>query len=149
MSFSKDFWTAFSATLITLIYAIASFTAEDAEVFLFPRIVAALMSLFCVLLWLGVRKSMADESTGWMSDLVNLFPGVLIGTAYVLTLEWIGFYTASFLAFFLIAFVHDGQSNRDVRSVLKKLVVTTAFMVVLYLLFRQGLHVRTPTGLLI
>lgn len=136
------------ASALSLVYLVASFYPDDAEVFLFPRIISVLMAALCVFLWIDAFTGSgrdAAQGDGFPGDIL---PGLGIGALYLSILEAVGFYTASFLAFFAIAVVYSGDSGRGFKPILKKLVIAALFMVILYLLFWQGLHMRTPRGFL-
>lgn len=149
MSIRTPVLSCIAATAIAVVYGLAAYLPDDAEVFLFPRIIAVLIALLCVMQWVNAL-SLKGDSTGGETiakKLRDLLPGMVVGASYVGLLEVIGFYTTSLLAFFAIALIYSSESI-SVRSVVKKLIVAALFMTVLYLLFWQGLHVRTPQGLL-
>ena len=78
-----------------------------------------------------------------------LWPSLVIGIVYLICLEIVGFYVSSFVAFFAIVALYGKRHMLDPKRGLFKLGVATLFMIVLFLLFWNLLHVRTPTGFLI
>lgn len=140
--------TSIYAALVALVFTLLSFYNTDAETYLFPRIIAvALLSLSIILLisnW--VAKSETDDNAGGHRYFRDLLPGLVIGLLFTMALETVGFYTSSFFAFLALLSVYGKRRALDPKALVKKLVISLAFMMVLYLLFWVGLHVRTPTG---
>ncbi len=146
---SSNMLAATYTVIASILLAFASFYKTDAEVYLFPRITAVLIAaLSLILLFDAIRiKSTGGTDSqvalfGWS----NLLPGLVIGLVYVLMLEKIGFYICSFLAFLMICIVYGRRNIHDPKAFLYKLMVTSIFMTILYILFWKLLHVRTPTG---
>ncbi len=111
------------ASLVTLIYAIASFYPQDAEVFLFPRIIAVLMAVLCVILWVNTITSAGSDEPKRAPMFSGVLPGMGIGLVYLLVMETVGFYTSSLLAFTAIAVVYSGEKQIEVKSLLKKIII--------------------------
>ena len=142
--------SALYALLVAALFAFLSFYNTDAETYLFPRIIAVVLAILSVILFISnttvgessEKQSPADQyfSTVW--------PGLLIGLIFVLIMEDLGFYVSSFLAFMAILIVYDSQPIANAKVLFTKISISAAFMLVLYLLFWNGLHVRTPTGIL-
>ncbi len=150
----KNNLAAFYAALIAAILLLASFYGTDAEVYLFPRIAAVCIAILALVLLFSVFTSSSsnEPSAAAPAKLVNwssLLPGLAVGVAYILSLEKLGFYASSFLAFLVITMLYGKRGAIDPKAVLYKLLVSAVFMSVLYLLFWKLLHVRTPTGLLL
>ena len=55
-----------------------------------------------------------------------------------------GFYTASSVAVFLLLTCYDPAPISDMKAWLKRIMITAAFMVVMYGLFAKLLNVFTP-----
>ena len=147
---SHDRLAAFSASVVSVIFLTASFYGTDAEVYLFPRIVAVFITMLALILIYDAFKPLVSSGTR-ETALVNwkvLLPGLLVGVIYILLLERLGFYSCSFLAFFAICMIYGKRSLFDPRAFILKLSVTAATMIVLYVLFWKLLNVRTPTGIL-
>ena len=148
---SKDNITAFVATLIAIIALAAAFYKTDPDVYLFPRISAVIIALLAGILLL---KTIMGSTIKTLNEakLINwkiLLPGLVIGLIYLISLEVIGFYVSSFVAYFAICVVYGKCDMLNVKRGLFKIGVSTVFMVILFLLFWNLLHVRTPTGFLI
>jgi len=147
---SKDRLAAFYALLIALLLLVASFYGTDAEVYLFPRITAAFITVLALILAYDAFKQggSSEQRETVLVDWKTLLPGLVVGIIYVVLLERVGFYTCSFFAFFAICMIYGKRSLFDPRAFILKLVVTLVTMIVLYVLFWKLLNVRTPTGIL-
>ena len=153
MSFfkNKENITAVIAGLIAIFTLFTSFVGTDAEVYLFPRIAAIIIAILAVILLFKVYMN-RDSAEVMSSQLINwksLWPSLIVGLIYLISLEVIGFYVSSFVAFFAIVIIYGKRHMLDPKRALFKLGVATIFMIVLFLLFWNLLHVRTPTGFLI
>ncbi len=148
---SKESIAAIISSVVALIALVASFYNTDAEVYLFPRIAAVIIAILAAALVIKVIKS--NTSIKANSEQIfkwkTLFPGLAVGLIYLLLMETIGFYVTSFFAYFSICVLYGKCDMTDRKRGIFKLVVSTIFMIVLFLLFWNLLHVRTPTGLLI
>jgi len=151
---SKDNITAVVSTVIAILALFASFYNTDPEVYLFPRIASVIIAILAAILLLKVflssSNSKANNATS--TQLINwasLWPGLLVGFIYLVALEVIGFYVSSFIAYFALCVIYGKCEMTDLRRGIFKLGVSTIFMIVLFVLFWNLLHVRTPTGLLI
>lgn len=147
----KENITAFIAVLIAIFTLVTSFVGTDAEVYLFPRIAAVIISVLAAILLFKVLMNRDTEEV-MTSSLINwktLWPSLVIGLIYLVCLEIVGFYVSSFVAFFAIVALYGKRHMLDPKRGLFKLGVATIFMIVLFLLFWNLLHVRTPTGFLI
>lgn len=140
-----------------LIFALAaivtylSFVQEPAESFLFPRVI----SVFFIGLaaWNLVRAvtGMARVGRGISaSTLWNILPSLAVILIYVfVAAKELGFYSSSALAFFLIYSLYDPVPYSSALDWGKRLVVTSAFMAIIYMLFALVLQVQTPRGILL
>lgn len=147
----KENITAFIAVLIAIFTLITSFVGTDAEVYLFPRIAAVVITVLAAILLFKVYKTRdtAEVMKTQLIDWKSLWPSLVVGLIYLICLEVVGFYVSSFLAFFAIVAIYGKRHMLDPKRGLFKLGVATLFMIVLFLLFWNLLHVRTPTGFLI
>ena len=140
--------SAIYALVISAVFAFLSFYDTDAETYLFPRIIAVVLAILSVILF--ISNSAAGDNNGsnesrYFSD---IWPGLIIGLVFLLVMEDLGFYVSSFLAFLAVLIVYGKRGISDLKALVTKLSVSAAFMFILYLLFWNGLHVRTPTGLI-
>ncbi len=148
---SRENLSAFWAGLIAVIVLACSFYRTDAEVYLFPRIVAICIAILAGLLVYSVVKDNASNNkpTDQLINWSSLLPGLSLGVVYILFIETVGFYISSFLAFVAITMLYGKRGAFDSKALVYKIIVATIFMAVLYVLFWKLLHVRTPTGLLL
>ena len=148
---SKEHIAALTTAIVALAALVASFYNTDAEVYLFPRIAAVIIAILAVVLVLKVIKSSTDLGAEFpkLIKWKTLLPGLAVGAIYLFLLEIVGFYATSFFAYFSICVIYGRCDMTDRKRGIFKLVVSTIFMIVLFLLFWNLLHVRTPTGWLI
>ena len=128
-----------------------SFTREPAGAFLFPRLIGSVM--LALALWNVARAALGLSRVGdglTLGGVATIAPGVLIMLALVLfAAKALGFYAASTLAFFALYSFYDPAPHTAWRSWARRLVVTLAFMLVIYCLFTLLLKVQTPRGALL
>ncbi|WP_435138576.1 tripartite tricarboxylate transporter TctB family protein [Pseudopelagicola sp. nBUS_19] len=130
--------------------AFVSFTQQPSEAFLFPRLIS---SVFVVLaIW-----TFAKACCGWtkvghgiaIRQFTNLFPGLAVTLVYIFfAAKGLGFYTSTSIAFFILLSLYDPASHWEVKTWVKRIVITTAFMAVMYALFAILLKVYTPREVL-
>ncbi len=127
-----------------------SYTAQPAEAFLFPRLIA---TVFLVLaLWtfgkacLGLTKVGGGLSG---AQFARMLPGLVIALVYVFwAAKGLGFYTATAIAFFILLSLYDPAPHGSVRTWGKRVIITACFMAVMYGLFAKLLNVYTPREIL-
>jgi hypothetical protein len=56
----------------------------------------------------------------------------------------LGFYTASTITFFILLSLYDPAPHREMRSWIKRIIITAGFLAVMYGLFAALLNVYTP-----
>ena len=137
------------ALVVSAVFTFLSFYNTDAENYLFPRIIAIALALLSVVLFISNSAFSGNTpknsaAGGYFSD---VWAGLVIGVVFLMVMEDLGFYVSSFLAFLAILVVYDHRPVIDLRVLVTKSAISAAFMFILYLLFWNGLHVRTPTGL--
>ena len=140
--------TAIYALLIALVFALLSFYDTDAETYLFPRIIAIALLILSLAHFIS-NLSVKTEIDNYASDhryIRDLLPGLIVGLVFILVLETIGFYTSSFFTFLALLSLYGKRRALDPKALAKKVMVSLAFMAILYLLFWVGLQVRTPAG---
>lgn len=123
-----------------------SYTAEPAAAFLFPRIIS---TVFVVLaLWTFGKALMGRTKVGnglSAGAMKNIVPGLIIALVFVYwAAETLGFYTASTVAFFILVSLYDPAPHGEVKSWIKRIVITAGFLAVMYGLFALLLNVFTP-----
>lgn len=148
---SRQGISALTAAFFALGLLFVSFYKTDVEVYLFPRITAILIAILASVLMFNVLRDTSEDDLHKqiLVDWKILLPGLVVGVVYVLSLERLGFYFCSFIAYFVICAIYGKRGITDLKASLFKLMVTLLFMAVLYGLFWKLLHVRTPTGLFV
>lgn len=128
-----------------------SFTQEPAEAFLFPRIIAVVFLVLAVWNFIRAATGLAKVGRGIAKqDAINLLPGLIVMLVLVFwAAKALGFYVSSTIAFFAVYSLYDPASYAGAIDWLKRMVVTVAFMAVIYTLFALVLQVQTPRGLFI
>jgi hypothetical protein len=127
-----------------------SFTEQPAEAFLFPRVISVVFIILAI--WNLIRAVTGMSKVGRgirVETLKNLAPGLAVMLLYVFFgAKHLGFYFGSTLAFFAIYSFYDPDSWSSVKDWIKRILVTAAFMTVIYALFAVVLQVHTPRGIL-
>ncbi|MGB3244221.1 MAG: tripartite tricarboxylate transporter TctB family protein [Sulfitobacter sp.] len=123
-----------------------SYTQQPAEAFLFPRLIA---TVFVVLaLWTFAKACMGWTKVGngiSGRQFSNLLPGLLVALIYIFwAANGLGFYTATAIAFFILLAFYDPASHREIKSWVKRAIITACFTAVMYGLFALLLKVYTP-----
>ncbi len=134
------------AVLVTWI----SFTQQPAEAFLFPRLIAIFFIGLSVWNFIRAVSGLARVGEGLdMTTFINIVPGMLVMIAYVFfAAKFLGFFSASTIAFLAIYTIYDGTPLKDAKGWVKRMGVTAAFMAVIYGLFALLLKVQMPKGVL-
>ena len=123
-----------------------SYTQEPAAAFLFPRLIS---TVFVVLaLWTFGKAVLGRTKVGKGLDrqaMRNITPGLLVALIYVFwAAQALGFYTASTIAFFILLSLYDPAPHLEIRSWIKRAIITAGFLAVMYGLFAKLLSVFTP-----
>ena len=126
--------------------AYISYTAEPAAAFLFPRIIA---TVFVVLALWTFGKALLGRTkvgNGLSADAIkNILPGLVVALIYVFwAAQELGFYTASTITFFILISLYDPAPHGEVKSWIKRIIITGGFLAVMYGLFAMLLNVFTP-----
>ena len=135
---------------LSLLFLALNLTQDDLESYQFPLLLAIILCLLSAMFLLSTFTSpVSSESKGGFAiDWAAVLPGLLVGIAYYLSLEWIGFYSASYLAFLIIIVLYDKSTAMSAKSILTKAVIAVLFIAALYGLFFYALHVQAPRGIL-
>ena len=123
-----------------------SYTAEPAAAFLFPRIIS---TVFVVLaLWTFGKALLGRTKVGnglSLDAMTSILPGLVVALVFVYwAAETLGFYTASTIAFFILVSLYDPAPHGEIKSWIKRIVITAGFLAVMYGLFALLLNVFTP-----
>ena len=127
-----------------------SYTQQPSEAFLFPRLIS---TVFVVLaLWTFFKACLGWTKVGngiSARQLTSLAPGLVIALIYIFwAAKALGFYTATTLAFFVLLSLYDPAPHGQVRSWVRRVIITACFMAVMYGLFAVLLKVYTPREIL-
>jgi len=126
-----------------------SFTQEPAGSFLFPRVVS--IFFIALAIWNFARAALGMAKVGGGIDLTTasrILPGLIVMSVAVFwAAKALGFYVTCTVAFFLIMSLYDPAPHGEVKSWLRRITVTVAFMAVIYALFAMLLQVQTPRGI--
>lgn len=123
-----------------------SYTQQPVQAFLFPRLIS---TVFVVLaLWTFGKAVLGRTKVGnglSRDAMRNILPGLVVALIYIFwAAEGLGFYTASTIAFFILMSLYDPAPHAELKSWIKRVIVTTGFLVVMYGLFAKLLGVFTP-----
>ncbi len=131
------------AVVVSILFYV-SFFANNSENYLFPQLIVGGMAILALLLWFETGTKETTKS----GNLKALIPGLGVCVAYVLLMDFMGFYLSSIVAFFVIVMIYRDHKKTDYwRESMIKLGASIAFMSVLYVLFTELLHVRMPQGI--
>lgn len=126
--------------------AYVSFTQEPADAFLFPRIISTVFVMLA--LWTFGKALLGQTKVGNGLDLegmINIAPGLVVSLIFVFwAAKALGFYTASTVAFFVLLSLYDPAPHGELKSWVKRILITAGFLVVMYGLFAKLLNVFTP-----
>lgn len=136
---------------LALIVTYLSFTQEPAEPYQFPRVISIFFVLLAIWNFIRAVSGMAKVGRGIAKDeMRNLFPGIAVMLVYVFfAAKFFGFYVSSTIAFFLIYSLYDPAPFSSSKDWIKRALITTVFMAVIYALFSMLLQVQTPRGMFI
>lgn len=126
--------------------AYISFTQEPADAFIFPRLIS---SVFAVLsIWTFGKALMGRTKVGnglSAEAMKNMLPGLVVMIIYVFwAAKGLGFYTATTVTTFILISLYDPAPHNEVKSWIKRALITAGFMAVMYGLFAMLLSVFTP-----
>ncbi len=126
-----------------------SFTEEPAESFLFPRAISVFFIALAAWNLVRAASGLSRVGEGMSSSVMkNVFPGLLVMIVFVFwAAKGLGFYLASSLSFLAIYSLYDPALWSSPKAWIKRVMITAAFMAVVYGLFTLVLQVRTPRGL--
>lgn len=123
-----------------------SFTQEPSAAFLFPRMIS---TVFLVLaLWTFGKAIMGRSKVGKglsATAMKNIAPGLIVALIYIFWVaKGLGFYTASTITFFILLSLYDPAPHTELRTWIKRIIITAGFLAVMYGLFAALLNVYTP-----
>lgn len=129
--------------------AFLSFTREPADAFLFPRLITVFMLGLAAWNFLRAARGVSKVGAGLsLQTATAIVPGIVVLVVYVFfAAKYLGFYLSSLIAFFILFSLYDPASHADMRSWVKRIIVSVLFMLVIYALFTLLLKVQTPRGI--
>ncbi len=147
-SYNKEFWASVIALGAAVLFCVASFWNTDAEVYLFPRIIAILLLVLAIMQSITTFRNSSKTAEIKQAYIAwrGLIPGLIVSIAYVISIEFIGFYVGALLAFIILVSLYGKRSAMDAKAMALKLAIGLLLVCVLYGLFWHLLNVRTPTG---
>lgn len=127
-----------------------SYTQQPADAFLFPRMIS---TVFVVLAGWTFGKALLGKSKVGLgvsrTMLINLTPGLVVMVIYVFwAAKSLGFYTATAGTFFILLSLYDPAPHGEIKTWVKRGIITAVFVAVMYGLFAQLLSVYTPREVL-
>ena len=136
--------------MVGVAVAYISYTQEPAAAFLFPRLIS---TVFVVLaLWTFGKAVLGRTKVGNGLDrrsMLNILPGLVVALVFVYwAAKGLGFYTASTIVFFILLSLYDPAPHDEVKSWIKRVLITAGFLAVMYGLFAGLLNVFTPREIL-
>ncbi len=138
--------------LVSILLLIMGFSQGDQEAYLFPRILAIVISVLAIMDIFSLFSRKPNLNTGSNMDIYpwrTIFPGLGVLILSLLLLEILGFYATSLLVFFLMAAVYRKNDEMSLKNWLFDLGIASLFTASIYLLFAVTLRVQTPQGWLI
>jgi len=140
---------ALAVLLLAATVAFLSFTREPAEAFLFPRLVSVAMLLLAAWNFIRAARGVSRVGSGVsLNTLLTILPGLAVLLIYIFfAAKTLGFYVSSLITFFVLFSLYDPDSHSNWRTWLKRIVISVAFMMVIYALFTLLLKVQTPRGM--
>lgn len=129
--------------------AYISFAVDDPEPYLFPRLVSVGLVVLALLALVQAISGKSQTGQGLTFGIAKaIFPALIVMAAFVFyAIEFLGMYTASAATFLVIFTLYDPAPHTEIRSWIKRIVITAGFMAVMYGLFALLLKVQTPRGL--
>ncbi len=126
--------------------AYISFTQEPADAFIFPRLISSVFAVLAV--WTFIKAVMGRTKVGngvSAAAMRNMLPGLIVTVIYIFwAAKALGFYTATAIAFFVLLSLYDPAPHGQLRTWIKRVLITAGFMAVMYGLFALLLNVFTP-----
>jgi len=123
-----------------------SYTQQPSEAFLFPRLIATIFLVLAV--WTFVKACLGWTKVGSginARQFTNMLPGLAVALIYIFWMaKGLGFYTATAITFFILLTLYDPAPHREIKSWVKRAIITACFVAVMYGLFALLLKVYTP-----
>ncbi len=127
-----------------------SYTQEPAAAFLFPRIISTVFAVLALWTFGKALLGKTKVGNGLSSDsMKKILPGLIVAIVFVFwAAKGLGFYTASTIVFFTLLSLYDPAPHNEARTWIKRIAISTGYLVVMYGLFAMLLSVFTPREIL-
>ena len=141
---------AIAALALVAFLCYVSFGHDNQEAYLFPQIVSGVLLGLCGLLVLREFVGNPDPAIQSinMQGIIKLLPMLVLLAGYVYCIEWLGMYSSSAVALFLIAFIYH-SADSIVKRFTSSLLVALLFTGFMYVVFSVLLRVQAPRGLFV
>jgi len=125
---------------ISIMLAYASFSGKQSEAYLFPKIITSVMiilsSLSLVIYFFEKTKKITEVNLSKLSIyLISLILFIFFG-------EILGFYFLTIILFLIVCYFYSEQKN--FKIIIYNILITSLFMLFIYLLFSILLKVQVP-----
>lgn len=131
---------------IGIAVAYVSFTQKPVDAFVFPRLISCVFATLAI--WTFAKALLGRTKVGnglSATAMRNILPGLAVTIIYIFwAAKTLGFYTATAIAFFVLLSLYDPAPHAEVKSWIKRILITAGFMAVMYGLFALLLNVFTP-----
>lgn len=136
--------------IVGITVAYISLTQEPADAFIFPRLISSVFATLAI--WTFVKAVLGRTKVGnglSAEAMKNMLPGLIIMVVYVFwAAKGLGFYTATSITTFILISLYDPAPHGELKTWIKRALVTAGFMAVMYGLFAMLLNVFTPREIL-
>ncbi|OJI92616.1 tripartite tricarboxylate transporter TctB family protein [Planktotalea frisia] len=123
-----------------------SYTQQPAEAFTFPRLISTVFAVLAI--WTFGKAILGKTKVGnglSMEAMSRITPGLLVMLVYIFwSAKALGFYTSSTIAFFVLLSLYDPAPHGEIKSWIKRALITAGFLAIMYGLFAMLLNVYTP-----
>ncbi|WP_224823657.1 tripartite tricarboxylate transporter TctB family protein [Cognatishimia sp. MH4019] len=123
-----------------------SYTQQPAAAFVFPRLISTVFAVLA--LWTFGKAVLGKTKVGNGLDrrsMMNILPGLIVALVFVFwAANGLGFYTAATAVFFILLTLYDPAPHTEVKTWIKRALITAGFLAVMYGLFAMLLNVFTP-----
>ena len=135
--------------LAAVLYWLGS-SASNPDAFLFPRLISIGMGLLSIAILVSTERRTTGTSHPALPSFswITVIPVLLGFFAYPWAMETMGFYLTAFAVFLFIVSLYAPDPYSP-RAIAKRVVVSAAFISVIYAIFALLLRVQTPQGILI
>ena len=135
--------------LIGIWVTFISYTQQPSEAFLFPRLISSIFAALAIWTFIKALLKKTKIGNGMSYDnFLKLLPGLIVMITFIFfATKAVGFYTSSSFAVFIIISFYDRRSHYELKSWLKRGLITLGYFFILYGLFAILLKVYTPNEL--